>query len=449
MRNIQCKPEQLGELQFKNEYSVKYALYAGGMANGISSVNMVKELSENGFIGVLGIGGWDSQKIENSIDELQSAHINFIVNVMPQRAALEKELINLLIRKKVCKIEASAYIDPTPALVLFRVKGIFQNSSGETVCKNKLIAKVSREEVALNFFMPPKQEILDQLFSEEKITVEEYKLAVKVPVASDITVEADSGGHTDNRALISILPEMITLRDQIQDEKRYTDKVRVGAAGGISSGAAAAAAYSMGAAYVVTGSINQSCIEAGTSEYVKKLLCTANSADVIMAPAADTFERGGKVQVLRKHTMYSGRAEALFRLYRLYNSYFEIEKNIRNRLENQFFRASFEEIWSEVIRYYEKKDKELLKNASNDSKMKMTLVFKWYLASTSQWAISGEEERKYDMQIWCGPSMGVFNKTIKNTILVDYKNRKVSEVNLLILKDAAMQIDDFFKSYRL
>ena len=40
----------------------------------------------------------------------------------------------------------------------------------------------------------------------------------------------------------------------------YDRPLRVGAAGGISTPWAAAAALAMGAAYLVTGSVNQSCV---------------------------------------------------------------------------------------------------------------------------------------------------------------------------------------------
>ena len=35
-------------------------------------------------------------------------------------------------------------------------------------------------------------------------------------MADDITVEADSGGHTDNRPLVLLLPTILELRDQFQ-----------------------------------------------------------------------------------------------------------------------------------------------------------------------------------------------------------------------------------------
>ncbi len=76
----------------------------------------------------------------------------------------------------------------------------------------------------------------------------------------------------------------------------------------------------MGAAYVVTGSVNQACVESGTSDAVRKMLAEAGQADVTMAPAADMFEMGVKVQVLKRGTMFAMRAAKLYELYRAYPS---------------------------------------------------------------------------------------------------------------------------------
>ena len=164
---------------------------------------------------------------------------------------------------------------------------------------NRVIAKLSRPEVAMKFLQPAPSVILDKLVSEQRITREQADLALRVPMADDITVEGDSGGHTDNRPLVCLLPTMIALRDQIQEKYNYTTQVRIGAGGGISTPASVLGAFMMGAAFVVTGSINQACIEAGASPHTRKLLAEAGMADVAMAPSADMFEMGVKVQVLK------------------------------------------------------------------------------------------------------------------------------------------------------
>ncbi len=65
------------------------------------------------------------------------------------------------------------------------------------------------------------------------------------------------------------LPSIITLRDEIQSKFNYAQTLRVGAGGGIGTPESALAAFNMGAAYIVLGSVNQSCIEAGADVYFR------------------------------------------------------------------------------------------------------------------------------------------------------------------------------------
>src|SRR6185295_4530539 len=118
--------------------------------------------------------------------------------------------------------------------------------------------------------------------------------------------EADSGGHTDRRPLMALLPAIARLRDAMPCP------VGLGAAGGIGTSQAVAAAFALGADYVVTGSVNQSCVEAGTSDTVREMLCSAGIADCGMAPAADMFELGVDLQVLKKGTLFPMRAKQLY-----------------------------------------------------------------------------------------------------------------------------------------
>ena len=180
-----------------------------------------------------------------------------------------------------------------------------QDAEGNVVTNNKVIAKISRKEVAAHFMQPAPERFLNALLEKGKITPQQAQLAARISMADDITVEADSGGHTDNRPLVALLSTIIQLRDEYQAKYNFDKKIRVGAAGGISTPTSALGAFMMGAAYVVTGSVNQACVEAGTSEHVRKLLQTVASTDVMMAPASDMFEMGVELQVLKRGTPVS------------------------------------------------------------------------------------------------------------------------------------------------
>jgi PfaD family protein len=200
---------------------------------------------------------------------------------------------------------------------------------------------------------------------------------------------------------------------------------------------AVAAAFAMGAAFVLTGSINQGCIEAGVSDEVKEMLAKAEMADMTMCPSADMFELGVKVQVLKRGTMLPARATTLYEVYTKYDSLESIPADVLARLEQQIFRQPVEEVWAGTRRFFEERNPEELARAERDPKHKMALVFRAYLGLSSKWPIDGTADRKLDYQIWCGPAMGAFNGWAQGSFLEEPRNRTVVQVALNLLEGAA------------
>ncbi len=434
-------PAQLGDPSFKKDYGLQYNYMAGAMANGISSEELVIAMGQNGFLASFGAGGLVPSRIEAAIDKIQAALPNgpYAFNLIhsPNEVALERDAAALFMKKGVKVIEASAFMDLTVHVVYFRVAGLSENADGSVHMENKIIAKVSRLEVGAKFMKPAPDAILNQLVQEGKITPKQAELAKRVPMADDITVEADSGGHTDNRSLVCLLPSMIALRDDIQKEFQFRQAVRVGASGGISTPQSVLAAYSMGAAYVLTGSVNQSCLESGSSDYVRKVLAQAGMADIMMAPASDMFELGVKLQVLKKGTLFGMRAQKLYDLYLAHDSIEDLSEKDRTTLEKTIFKDSLENIWQHCITFFEERDPEQITRAKNNPKRKMALIFRWYLGLSSSWANRGAKGRELDYQIWCGPAMGAFNHWVKGSRFEKWENRKVAEVAQELLTGAA------------
>ncbi len=437
-------PEDLGESTFKRDLGLKYAYIVGAMANGITSVEMVIAAGQTGAVGFFGAGGLSLNQIENAILRLKPYQSQFPVGFnlihSPNDMAHEMETAKLYVQHKVRLVSASAYLGLTLPLVYYRVKGIHTNANGDIICPNHIIAKVSREEVARKFFAPPPQKLLDQLVHDRLIGKDEAELAKHIPMAQDITAEADSGGHTDNRPALSLLPTFLALRDEALTQYQFSVPLRVGLAGGIATPEAAAAGFSMGAAYILTGSINQAAIEADTSDLVREMLVQAQQADVTMAPAADMFEMGAKVQVLKRGTMFAMRAAKLYDIYRTYDGYELIPVNIREMIERDLLRTTFKEAWHQTRQYFETRDPSQIERAEAKPKHKMALVFRSYLGQASLWAKTGLADRKIDYQIWCGPAMGAFNAWVKGSFLDDKDNRRTDVMALNILYGAARRI---------
>lgn len=433
--------DQLGDPAFMQTYGLRYPYYSGAMANAIASVEMVVALGQAGMLGSYGSAGVSPARIEDAIQRIQQALPDgpYMINLIhsPNEPALERRLVELYLQYQVPLLEASAYMDMTYGLAHYRAAGLARAADGNVQIKNRIIAKISRKEVARRFMQPISEELLNQLLSDGRISAEQAEMARLVPVADDITVEADSGGHTDNRPLIGLMPTILSVRDQIQAERNYATTVRVGAGGGIGTPEAVLAAFMLGAAYVVTGSINQACVEAGASAYTRQLLAQADMADVIMAPAADMFEMGVRVQVLKRGSMFAMRASRLYELYSRYQSIEEIPQKDREKIEKTIFKRSLDEIWQETQQFFGERDQKNLERAFSDPHHKMALIFRWYLGLSSRWSVVGKAGREMDYQIWCGPAMGTFNEWVRGTYLEAKENRYVVDVVLQLLTGAA------------
>jgi PfaD family protein len=193
----------------------------------------------------------------------------------------------------------------------------------------------------------------------------------------------------------------------------------------------------MGAAYVVTGSINHASVEAATSAFTKAQLAQAAMTDVTMAPSADMFEMGVNVQVLKRGTMYPMRARKLFELYKACNSIEELPEKERASLEKSVFKRGLDEVWADTVAFFQQRDPAQIEKAQADPHKKMALIFRWYLGLASRWSCTGEVGRETDYQIWCGPAMGAFNDWVRGTYLEVLENRHVVDMAEHLLRGAA------------
>jgi trans-AT polyketide synthase, acyltransferase and oxidoreductase domains len=434
-------PAQLGSASFRALFGLKYAYTAGAMANGIASAELVIALGQAKLLGSFGAAGLTPKYIEAAIERIQSALPDgpYMFNLIhsPSEEALERNAVELYLKHGIKTVEASAFLALTSYIVRYRASGLHLNPQGEIEIHNKVIAKVSRREVAALFLEPAPASLLQPLVAQGLISEQQSQLAQCVPMCDALTVEADSGGHTDNRPLVCLLPSILELRDEVQAKFGYEQVVYIGGGGGIGTPAAALATFMLGADYVVTGSVNQACVEAGASAHTKTILAQAGQADVMMAPSADMFEMGVKVQVLKRGTMFPVRAQKLYELYKACDSLDAIPAAERTKLESQVFRKPLETVWQETEAFFRERDPEQLERASQNPKRKMALVFRWYLGLSSRWSNNGEAGRELDYQIWCGPAMGAFNEWTRGTYLSTPENRRAPEVAEHLMQGAA------------
>ncbi len=429
----------LGAASFCEKFGVRHAYVAGGMYQGIASVDVVARLAGAGLMGFLGAGGLKLAEIENAIVAIQERiapgapyGINFIAH--SNHPAREDELTDLLLVHGVRTIEASAFMEVTPALVRYRARGLQREAGGRVVARNRIIAKVSRPDVGAQFFAPAPPRIVARLLEAGAISADEAALLAQVPMADALSVEADSGGHTDQGMPFTLIPAMLRLRDSVQPQYSGFGRLFVGAGGGIGTPEAAAAAFVMGVDFILTGSINQCTPEAGTSALVKDLLQEMQVHDTDYAPSGDLFEQGSKVQVLKKGIFFPARANKLMSLYRQHESLDELDPKTRQQIEERYFRRSLDKVYDEVRTTCSPGD---IERAERSAKHRMALVFKRYFRDSTDWALAGDAEHKVDFQIQCGPALGAFNQWVAGTELAPWQARHVDVVADRLMTETA------------
>lgn len=441
--------ESLGSSAFKKEYGLRYAYLAGAMYKGIASKELVAALGKAGMMGYLGTGGMNLEEMEASIRFLQSElpngqpyGMNLLCNL--ERPEQEERVVELFLKHNVRCIEAAAFMRITPSLVRWRLGGLKRDGQGGIERPRRMLAKISRPEVAAAFMQPAPEAMVQALVAAGKITPLEAELGRSLPVADDICVEADSGGHTDQGVALAVLPAMLILRDEMMSKYGYDTPIRVGAAGGIGTPHAAAAAFVMGADFVLTGSINQCTVEAGTSDAAKDLLQELNVQDTDYAPAGDMFEIGARVQVAKRGLFFPARANKLYELYQRHNSIDEIDSKTRQQIQERYFKRSFDDVWDETRSYYAKQHPDKLAEIEKNPKQKMAAIFKWYFVHTTRLVIHGSEDQKVDYQIHCGPALGAFNQWVKGTEFQSWRNRHVADIGMRLMRETAKLLNERF-----
>ena len=433
-------PERLGSTDFRRDHGLRYAYLAGSMFRGVASVALVTRMGRAGLLGFLGTGGLSLEQIDLALRQLGDALPpgRFGANLLHQLgdADAERALVELYLRHDVRCIEAAAFLQITPALVQFRFHGA-RRDGGDPIAPRRIIAKVSRPELAAAFYAPAPEELVRRLRDAGRLSDEEAEVARRLPVSQDVCVESDSAGHTDGGVALALLPVMRRVRDEAMERHGYRERLRLGASGGLGTAEAVAAAFVLGADFAVTGSVNQCSPEAGTSDAVKELLASLEVPDTAYAPAGDMFELGAKVQVVRKGTLFAARGNQLYQLYRQHDSLDALDARTRSSLET-WFRRPLVEVWRQTCDYLTSAGKPAeLVLADKNPKHRMALVFRWYFARSIRAALDGDPVERANYQIHCGPAMGAWNAAVRGTALEPWQARHVDHIAEQLMHGAA------------
>ncbi|MEU9041372.1 MULTISPECIES: ACP S-malonyltransferase [unclassified Kitasatospora] len=423
-------PGELGSAAFRRDYGVRLAYAAGGMRLGIGSVDLVARMARAGLLSFFGAAGLPAAEVGAAvarIRDLTPAGAPFGVNVThdPFDPGAEDELVDVLIRHDVRFVEAATHVEVTPALVRHRLTGARVLPDGTVHVPRKLLAKVTRPDAARLFLSPPPAALARQLVAEGLLTAEEAAAGERVALADDVCAVGDAGDHSDLAALWALLPSLRRLRSELGGVARA---VRIGAGGGIGAPESAAAAFVLGADFVLTGSVNLCTAESGISPAAKDLLQQADVHDTAFAPYGGLFELGGRARVFRRGVLFHARATKLYDLWRNHDSWDAVPAAVRAKVERDYLGAPFDEVYARLGRAAE---------PGTDPKRRMALVFRWYCAQASAWAIEGAPDRVADYQIPCGPALGACNRWLEHTPLRDWRDRHADELADRLMAEAA------------
>lgn len=436
--SVSFRAASLGSRAFCERFGVRQAYVAGGMYQGIASIDVVARMAQARLLSFFGAGGLDLPAVATAVAALKQrvpAGAPFGVNFLSHthRPELEDQLADLLLREGIDTIEASAFMQVTPALVRYRALGLAADGA-RVVARHRIMAKISRPDIAEQFLRPAPEAILAKLLASGALSSAQAELARQVPVADAVCVEADSGGHTDQGMPLTLLPTILRLRDRSAELTPRFGAAFVGAAGGIGTPEAGAAMFLMGADFILTGSINQCTVEATTSDAVKDLLAGMNVHDTDYAPSGELFEMGSKIQVLKKGIFFPARANKLAQLYARHDSLAALDTETRRLLETRYFKRSLESVFDEVRATYPGPD---LERAERMPKQRMSMVFRMYFRDSTRWALAGDLDHKVDFQIQCGPALGAFNQWVADTQLTDWRERHVDTLADRLMGESA------------
>lgn len=407
-------PGDLGAPGFRERYGLRRAYALGSMYGGISGSELLRASAKAGLLAFLGTGGLTPPEVDAVLRELDpygpvGVNVGYRHDAPRETAAL----IDLLLRRGVDLVEASGFPTVTEELVRFRLRG------------GRILAKVSRPDVAAAFLAPPPDRIVARLLAAGEVTEEQARAAAARPVADDLCAEADGGWLCGTADTMTLLPAVLRLRDRAALPGH---RVHVGAAGGLGSPEAVAAAFLLGADFVMTGSVNQCSVEAATSDEVKDLLQQAREHDIATAPWAEQFALGVRARYLRRGLLFPARADALFDLWRGHDWLGDLDEAARDRVMERYLGGPGVPVPHGGA------------PATAGGTAELTALLRHYFTRAFGLAVTGDPAGRVDYLVHCGPAMGAFNRTVEGTGLAPWRARSIEAICDLLMDGAAARL---------
>lgn len=396
--NIQS-PKSLGSKAFKELFGLDYSYFVSGLPCYTHGRGMLQNLSENGMLGFFNIDGLTFEERQASLTMLNQHDFNFGVefHVDDFNEAQDDQLITLLLEQKVKYLLVKGCSKASESLRKY-----------VSIKENLLIAKVSHPDQCLNLSS-----------SEESIF-------------NAFLIDGSFVSNQDTRSILSLMPSIKSLLSK--------KNIYLGITGDLGTPESLAASFAMGADFISTSSINLLSNDALGSSSYKASIKKVRFQDVSLVSSFEGFESGAKMRALNFGTRFvvvSAKIGAWFFEKKSIDTLTETEKIY---LEDKVFSKKIPEILEDAKAFFEFRNPSLIEAASNNSRISLAMIIRYYLEMGHLWAIEGDTNKKLDFNIKCGLDLASFNQWRQGTIFEKDEKLSVVQIALNLMMGAQFEL---------
>jgi trans-AT polyketide synthase/acyltransferase/oxidoreductase domain-containing protein len=308
-----------------------------------------------------------------------------------------------------------------PAVVRFRLAGAGLPGAG-----GQVMARLARVEAAAPFLAPPAPEVTAQLIAAGAVSPAQAAAASRAPLASALIADGEASLAAGGPPVEILAPVLVRMCLDAARAQPGSLPLAVGACGEIGTPHAIAAAFALGAGFVVTTAVNACGPESGFPESVQQALQALDLHDSGYAPTADGFETGGRALVMARGGLFHARANRLHEIWRRYGAWDDAPAEVRGQLERHVAPEGFEAACRAIAGA-----------ATASPKARMAAVFKRYLRETAAWARAADPAHRADYQVRVGPGLAAFNRWAAGGELEAWPARRVDRVGRQLMDAAA------------
>ena len=428
---------------------MRFPYVAGEMANGIATERDGDRDGAGRHARLLRRGGARLRAGRAAVDELDARSsataspwgVNLIHSPDEPRSRTASPTCSLA--RGVQRISASAFMASRPPSCAARPRGCAVDAQGRIVRRHHLFAKISRPEVAAQFMSPAPRGHAARAGRSGQAHAGGGRAG---------RARAGRRGHHRRGRLRRAHRQPAAGRAAADRSSRcatssprshgYQRPIRVGAAGGLGTPAARRGGV-RARRRLRAHRLGQPGRRRGRPLGRRPRRCSreAGIADVAMAPAADMFELGVKVQVLKRGTMFArARATALRALPRVRQRSRRSRPTLRAELETRDASAHRSTaIWDETEAFWARtrpgrgRARRARPEAPDGAGLPLVPRHVEPLGDRRR------RRRRADYQIWCGPAMGAFNALGRRArSSKPRRDRTVVQIALNLLEGAAV-----------